>query len=229
MTESSRPSTESIPDAPATFHPLRTKRGRALRDLRTEIKACRRCVVAGFLPEAHPIAWGWTGQRAMLVGQAPAARGHLAVIPWSGGGGVKLRAWLREAGLAGEDALQRTFLVSAITRCFPGPSPSGKGDRAPSPAEITVCADHLDGEIALVRPELIVSLGLIAARRLGARGALGELVGTRLVGERAGVRYTLIPLPHPSGVSHFLNSEEGRARLAEGLRLLGEERVTRGL
>ena len=215
--------------APTTFHPLRTKRGRALRDLRAEIKDCRRCVVAGFIPEAHPLAWGWTGQRAMLVGQAPAARGHLAEIPWSGGGGVKLRAWLREAGFAGEDALQRTFLVSAVTRCFPGPSASGKGDRAPSPAEVTVCADHLDRELALVQPGLVVSLGLMAARRLGARGALGDLVGTRLEAERAGVRYTLIPLPHPSGVSHFLNSEEGRAKLAAGLRLLSEERVARGL
>ena len=211
------------------FHPLRTKRGRALRDLRAEIKACRRCVVAGFLPEANPIAWGWTGQRAMLVGQAPAARGHLATIPWSGGGGVKLRAWLREAGFEGEDALQRTFLVSAVTRCFPGPGASGKGDRAPSPAEIAVCADHLDRELALVRPGLVVSLGLLAARRLGAKGALGELVGTRLESERAGVRYTLIPLPHPSGVSHFLNGEEGRAKLAEGLRLLAEERLGRTL
>lgn len=229
MTDSPAPTAGPIPDAPATFRPLRTKRGRALHDLRAEIKDCRRCVVAGFLPEAHPIAWGWTGQRAMLVGQAPAARGHLAVIPWSGGGGVKLRAWLRDAGFEGEDALQRTFLVSAITRCFPGPSPSGKGDRAPSPSEIAICADHLDGELALVRPELIVSLGLIAARRVGAKGALGDLVGTRLVGERAGVRYTLIPLPHPSGVSHFLNSEEGRGKLADGLRLLGEERAARGL
>lgn len=216
-------------DPSSPFRPLRTKRGRALHVLGAEIRACRRCVVAGYLPEAHPVAWGWTGQRAMLIGQAPAARGHLAEIPWSGPGGVKLRSWLREAGLAGDDALERTFYVSAITRCFPGPSPSGKGDRAPSPAEITICADHLDGEITLIRPELIVSLGLIAARRLGATGALGDLVGTRLVGERAGVRYSLIPLPHPSGVSHFLNSEEGRTKLAEGLRLLGEEQVDPGL
>lgn len=185
--------------------------------------------MAGFLPEAHPVAWGWTGQRAMLIGQAPAARGHRAEIPWSGAGGVKLRGWLRDAGFDGDDALERTYYVSAITRCFPGPSASGKGDRAPSPAEIAICADHLDRELALVKPELIVSLGKLAANKLGTRGALSDLVGVRLEGERAGVRYTLIPLPHPSGVSHFLNSEEGQLKLAEGLRLLAEERVGRGL
>jgi len=209
--------------------PSRSKRAVALRELGHEITACRRCVVAGFLPEANPVAWGWDGQRAMLVGQAPAARGHLAEIPWSGPGGVKLRGWLLEAGFVGDDALERSFYVSAVTRCFPGPSASGKGDRAPSPAEIAICADHLDGEIELVRPELIVTLGKLAANKLGARGPLGELVGRRLGGERAGVRFRVIPLPHPSGVSHFLNSEVGRTQLAAGLRLLAEERRSRGV
>ena len=74
--------------------------------------------------------------------------------------------------------LEDNFYLTSVTKCFPGPSVSGKGDRAPSPAEISLCAGHLEREIAFVRPELVVTLGKLAANVMIGPGSLTDLVGT---------------------------------------------------
>ena len=48
--------------------------------------------------------------------------------------GRRCSAGSREVGIDEPVARQRIY-IAAITRCFPGPSPSGRGDRVPSPAQ----------------------------------------------------------------------------------------------
>ena len=194
-----------------------------LEQLMAEIRACSACVDAGFIPVARPVFRGREDHRFMMVGQAPAALGHERPA-YAGPAGTKLRSWLAAAGFEGEDVLEDNFYLTSVTKCFPGPSVSGKGDRAPSPAEIRLCAGHLEREIAFVRPELVVTLGKLAANALIGPGSLTELVGTVRDGERAGCRFTVIPFPHPSGVSHWLNGEPGRTRLALAIERLREAR-----
>jgi uracil-DNA glycosylase len=77
-----------------------------------------------------------------------------------------------------------------------------------------------------VRPEIIVSLGRIAAERLDPAARklpLAALVGAARVAERVGHAFLLIPLPHPSGVSRWLNDPAHRARLDEALGVLRRE------
>ena len=201
---------------------------RALAALHGEVAACRRCVAAGFIPAAHPIFKGEVGNRVMVVGQAPGALGHERPMPYMGASGRTLRAWLAEAGFEPE-ALHGRFYLTSLTKCFPGASRSGQGDRAPSTAEIALCRGHLDRELALVRPELVLALGRLAATALVGPAPLAELVGTLRPAERAGHRFLTLPLPHPSGVSRWLNDPANRARHAAALALLAEERVRRGL
>ena len=194
-----------------------------LDQMAAEILACTACVEAGFIPVARPVFRGRADHRCMMVGQAPAALGHLKPA-YAGPAGTKLRSWLVEAGFRGEDVLEDNFYLTSVTKCFPGPSISGKGDRAPSPAEIRLCAGHLEREIAFVRPELVITLGKLAANALLGPGSLTALVGTVGDAERAGCHFTVIPFPHPSGVSHWLNGEPGRTRLALAIEQLREMR-----
>ena len=136
-----------------------------LEAVQTAIRACRRCVDRGFIPEANPVFRGRAGHRLMVIGQAPGERGHLNSIPYAGATGKTLCSWLVRAGFGEEDLYERFYLTS-VTKCFPGPSVSGKGDRAPSPAEIRLCRDHLEREIALVRPEIILAPGRLSATSL---------------------------------------------------------------
>jgi uracil-DNA glycosylase len=200
----------------------------ALARLQRAIAGCERCVAAGFIPVARPIFKGAIGNRVMVVGQAPGALAHESPAPYSGASGKTLRAWLAEAGFD-DDALHGRFYLTSLTRCFPGSSPFGKGDRAPSTAEIALCRDYLDQELALVRPELVLALGRLAATALAGAAPLAELVGTVREVERAGHQFLVLPLPHPSGVSRWLNDPQNRLRHRQALTLLRELRDRRGL
>ncbi|MGC4107389.1 MAG: uracil-DNA glycosylase family protein [Thermomicrobiales bacterium] len=200
-----------------------------------EMRACTRCVAAGFLTEAHPVFRGNASQRLMIVGQAPGARAHERDIPWSGPGGELLKSWLAQAGFP-PDAFFDTWYLTSITKCFPGSATSGKGDRSPSAGEIRLCAEHLLTEIALVRPEIVVTLGRLAAVALipGARKlTLAELVGSVLPVDLGYGEVPIVPLPHPSGVSRWRNDPANRAltgrALAELATLAGERGLVTGL
>lgn len=195
-----------------------------LQRLHIEVRDCRRCVDAGFIGQANPVFRGMDGHRLMIVGQAPGERGHLNSVPYAGATGVALRSWLERAGFDTEDPFDRFYLTS-ITKCFPGPSATGKGDRAPSSREIALCATHLGREISIVRPELVLTLGRIAATRLICSDSLSDLVGTVREVSHAGHRFLALPLPHPSGVSHWLNVHENRCRLDRALARLSDLRV----
>lgn len=195
----------------------------ALALVQQEIRACTRCVAAGYIPAANPIFLGHAGQRLMVVGQAPGPRASGTGEPFRGASGKALQAWLARAGFA-EGALHRDFYLTSLTRCFPGPARNGgEGDRPPSAAEIGLCREHLDHEFALVQPELVLTLGRMSAERLDptVRGqALAEVVGTVRPAERAGHAFVLLPLPHPSGVSRWLNQPQHQVRLELALGLL---------
>ncbi len=194
-------------------------RERALARLHARIRACTQCVDAGYLPSAFPIVAGKTSDRVMIIGQAPGAVELTTGLPFSGRAGAELRRWLAEAGIDEEHLPYRT----SITKCFPGKAPSGAGDRRPSPPEIALCAPWLDAELALVRPRVVLLVGALAIERFWGRVPLSDVVGkSRVDDERI-----LIPLPHPSGASRWLNQPENRLRLRRALAVVG--RAVRGL
>ena len=159
----------------------------------------------------------------MIVGQAPAALGHERPA-YAGTAGVKLRSWLTAAGLDGDDPLEDNFYLTSVTKCFPGPGSGGKGDRMPSRAEVLLCTPHLEREIQLVRPEVVVTLGKLAANVLVGPGSLADLVGSVRRSSYAGHSFTAIPFPHPSGVSRWLNGEPGRSCLERAIEQLAAVR-----
>ena len=100
-----------------------------------------------------------------------------------------------------------------------GKAPSGRGDRTPTPREQQLCSFWFDWELERLRPRLIVPVGGLAVRRLVGPLPLLDCVGTRWELEGTPV----VPLPHPSGASGWLNSRENRARLDLAVALLRAE------
>jgi uracil-DNA glycosylase len=135
--------------------------------------------------------------------------------PWRGRAGRRLLAWLE----LDEDAFYETFYCASVTRCYPGKHPSGRGDRAPTPPELDLCAFWLGWELRLLQPELVLLVGGLAVRRVLGRLRLTECIGERYpLGEAVA-----IPLPHPSGASGWLNDPANRDRLRRALALVREE------
>jgi uracil-DNA glycosylase len=176
---------------------------------------CRACVEAGFPLESLPVRNDYVGQSAYLFGQAPGPLEGQERRPWRGRAGQTLRRWL---GME-EDEFYATFYCASVTRCYPGKNPSGKGDRVPTPLEQELCEFWRDWELRLIRPKLIVPIGMLAIKRLLGRTQLAGTVGERFSFGGA----VAIPLPHPSGVSLWLNSPDNRALVARTVEMIREE------
>jgi uracil-DNA glycosylase len=182
----------------------------SLATLQRDIARCRACVEV----ESLPVVEGYTGQRAYLFGQAPGIVEGAEGRPWRGRAGQTLRRWLE----LDEDTFYATFYCASVTRCYPGRAASGRGDRSPTPREQELCAFWQEWELRLLRPSLIITVGGLALRRLLGESSLTDCVGVRF--ELAGA--TVVPLPHPSGASSWLNVPANRDRLTTALALVCE-------
>ena len=147
---------------------------------------------------------------------------------FTGRAGRTLFRWLERAGLD-EPTFRQEVYIAAITRCYPGPGASGRGDRVPSLEEQALCAPWLDAELDLIRPALIVPVGRLAIDRFLPNEPLDQLVGRIHVTRVRGRRTTLVPLPHPSGASSWVNAPANRALLEKALRALRAEFLDLGV
>ena len=191
--------------------PSRTtpKAYRSLDSLQRDNRRCRRCVEAGYPLESWPVVEGRGGQRAYLLGQAPGIVEGMERRPWRGRAGATLRRWLQ----LDEDTFYETFYCAAVTRCYPGRAPSGRGDRMPTPQERRLCASWREHELRLLRPDLVVTVGGVALYSLLGVSTLTDAIGKSFVHGDA----IVVPLPHPSGASGWLNDPTNRARLGKAI------------
>jgi uracil-DNA glycosylase len=158
----------------------------------------------------------------MLVGQAPGKVEAEGGVPFAGRAGRTLFKWLARAGIDERTARESVY-ISAITRCFPGPHPSGRGDRVPTREEQARCADWLDAELRIIRPELIIPVGRLAIERFLPPVALSELIGTQRIVEHIGGTSVVIPLPHPSGASSWIHEKQNKLLVDRAIDLIAAE------
>lgn len=158
----------------------------------------------------------------MTIGQAPGITEKEAGRPFNAGSGTRLFKWLAETGID-ETWFRSTQYMSSVTKCYPGRSNTGSGDRVPSRAEQQLCRPYLDQEISLVDPELILPIGRLAINLFYPVGkSLSEIIGTQV---QVNGRW-VVPLPHPSGASRWHQVESNRARVNQAIALI-REHVTR--
>ena len=188
---------------------------RSFDALQRDNRGCRACAEAGYRIESLPVLEGHLGQRAYILGQAPGVVEGEERRPWRGRAGQTLRRWLT----MDEAEFYATFYCASVTRCYPGRAPSGGGDRTPTAREQELCELWREWELRLLRPRLIVAVGRLAIRRLLGFASLDESIGARFeLGDAI-----VVPLPHPSGVSRWLNLAENQARVDRALELIHAE------
>ena len=197
-----------------------------LTQVQQQILACQRCALAGYPVQGPPIFSGAAHARLMLIGQAPgkveAAQTHK---PFSGNAGKRLFRWLAQAGW-GESYFRQQFYMTSVTKCFPGPNKSGRGDRAPSRKEQQLCAEWLQAELMLVEPEVIVPVGKMAIERFfGRNRKLVDIIGGRYQIEG----WLVVPLPHPSGASSWIQKREHQLLITRAITYLSILREELGL
>jgi uracil-DNA glycosylase len=165
--------------------------------------------------------------RVLLVGQAPGDKEPALGRPFAWTAGKQLFKWFAPLGLD-EAAFRERVYMAAVCRCFPGKNPKG-GDRVPSPEEIARCRPWLERELELLRPELVIPVGRLAIEQFLPARPLVEYIGSQHRLQRAGRRFDLVPLPHPSGASTWHRTEPGKTLTAAALRRIGQHPAFRAL
>jgi len=126
----------------------------------------------------------------MFVGIAPGRfGGDLTGIPFSGDrSGMLLRRMIARVGLG-------DVFITNLVRC--NPRDERGRNRDPSASEIANCRRHLEAEIALVHPRLIVCLGAMAWRALAGKDAPFNPARAKPISHSVGIIY---PMYHPGYV-----------------------------
>jgi len=203
-----------------------SQRAEKLAALHRDILACRACQQAGCIETAQPVVslayspskLRSAAGRAMLIGQAPGQVEQAAGAPFAGRAGCALFRWFERIGWH-EAAFRRHVYITSVTKCFPGKALTGGGDRPPSPAEIRLCRPWLERQLETIEPGLIVLVGRLAIELYLPGRSLDAVVGE--VFARDGRQ--VLPLPHPSGASRWLNAPANQTRLDRALDLLREQ------
>jgi DNA polymerase len=176
-----------------------------------EAKGCTRCPLYRNATQTV-FGEGPVGVRLMLVGEQPGDQEDLAGHPFVGPAGRMLDKALADAGV------DRTKVyVTNIVKHFKN-EPRGKRrlHKKPNRSEVEVCKVWFDQELALVRPRLVVAMGVTAASALAGKGVtLSRLRGQVLAFAAAGGQQGMVTI-HPSSILRAPD-EAGRRAAYAGL------------
>jgi uracil-DNA glycosylase family protein len=137
----------------------RARRTRALEQSAAVVEACRRCAIGStrtqsVFGEGDPCA------ALMVVGEGPGETEDKLGRPFVGRAGELLDKMLAAIDLPREDV----FICNTV-KCRPT-FDDGKRlrNRAPDPLEMNNCRPHLNLQIEIIRPRIILALGAPAAK-----------------------------------------------------------------
>ncbi len=125
-----------------------------LEDYYKEIHTCQKCEL-GKTRNHFVFGAGNPDADILFVGEAPGEQEDKTGVPFIGRAGKLLDKVLLETGLSRKD-----IFITNVLKCRP------PRNRDPLPEEIALCEKYLHRQIELIKPNVIVALGRIAANTL---------------------------------------------------------------
>ena len=171
----------------------------SLDEVRAQIGECTRCKLH---KGRHSIVFGvgHPNARLMFVGEGPGEDEDLKGEPFVGKAGQLLTKMIEAMGLRREDV----YICNTV-KCRP------PNNRNPEPDELAACEPFLKGQLAAVKPEVIVTLGKFAAQAL----LRDQTPITRLRGQwREYEGIPVMPTFHPA---YLLRSPQEKGKVWEDL------------
>jgi DNA polymerase len=143
---------------------------RATAELKAIAKEARGCTRCPLYRHATQTVFGEGPARAelMLVGEQPGDQEDLAGRPFVGPAGRLLDRALAEAGID----RGKIYLTNAVKHFKNEPRGKKRLHKRPNRYETEICKVWIDKEISLVRPVLILALGVTAAQSLTGRRSI---------------------------------------------------------
>jgi len=129
-----------------------------------EAKACRRCPLYKNATQTV-FGEGPVGVRLMLVGEQPGDQEDLAGRPFVGPAGKMLDRALADAGIERD----KVYVTNIVKHFKNEPRGKRRLHKKPNRYEVEVCKIWFDQELALVRPRLVLAMGVTAASALAGK------------------------------------------------------------
>lgn len=141
----------------------------------------------------------------MFVGEQPGDQEDVAGHPFVGPAGKILDKALAEAGIVRKDV----YVTNAVKHFKWEPQGKRRKHKKPSAAEIAACRPWLETEVQVVKPRIVVCLGVTAAQSVfGKAVRLNELRGRPVSTPLAATAFVTV---HPSAILRHPDAlERGR-------------------
>jgi DNA polymerase len=175
----------------------------SLEDVRRDLGDCKRCKLQGgrktiVFGEGNP------GAAVVFVGEGPGAEEDEQGRPFVGAAGQLLTDIIEK----GMRIRRADVYICNIVKCRP------PGNRNPEPDEVEACIGFVKRQIAVIRPQVIVTLGNVPTQNLlGTKAGITKLRG--IWHEYAGI--PVMPTFHPS---YLLRSPGEKGKVWEDIKLV---------
>lgn len=156
-------------------------------ELIAKIMACRKCRLCEKRTNVVPGEVSWNAE-IMFIGEGPGRDEDMKGRPFVGAAGLLLTQLIESIGFKRDNVF-----ITNVVKCRP------PDNRDPFPDEIAACWPHLEAQIKLIKPKLIVTLGRHSMGRFLPGLKISEVHGQP---KRANgiwqTRQVYLPLYHPA-------------------------------
>ena len=171
----------------------------ALTQLR---ERCRAMMKEIYASDGKVVVFGEGNPAAplVLVGEAPGEQETLQGKPFVGKAGKNLDGFLDALGIHREDIYITNVVKFRPTKTHP--RTGSLSNRPPNREEIELCYSFLLGELAAIRPQVVVTLGNVALKAVSDNRKLviGDCHGKPLDVDAHDNAFTLFALYHPASI-----------------------------
>lgn len=161
----------------------------SLEKLEELINNCQKCVLA---KNRNNFVFGSGNPNAdvMVIGEGPGAEEDKQGLPFVGRAGKLLTDILKAINFTRDEVF-----IANVVKCRP------PGNRTPQQSEMDTCLPYLKKQIEIIRPKLILCLGLTAAQGiLKLNDSLGNMRGKFYVFESGSRRTKVLVTYHPAAL-----------------------------
>ena len=154
--------------------------------IENKVRKCQLCSLADTRKNSVP-GFGKPDADIMLIGEGPGHHEDEQGLPFVGASGRLLDDLLASIELKREDVY-----ITNVVKCRP------PGNRDPQSEEIDACRLYLDGQIELIDPRVIVTLGRFSMARWFEGVRISAIHGQpKRIGDRV-----VVPMFHPAAALH---------------------------
>lgn len=222
-----RPSAREIPHLVADRATVNPKRDNTLEkrlaEFAQKVSQCRKCDLAGIAVDHASAMRRGRGREIFAIGIEPGHSEIKEAEAFVGPAGKRLMSWLAEAGLGSDrDKILDKCYLTSLCKC-------NVKSKSQFRWAARNCFYFLEEQLQIVQPRICITLGLEPLKYLFEfRGSLTDVVGKAWREEE--LRQTLVPLlpgdcvilplPHPSPLSRWVNDSSHRKMVSDGLATL---------